>query len=285
MRCNVTKPPFDKKEVRQAINMAIDKADILKEVYPGCRTAGEEPDPADHLVLYQGHQGLEYNPDKAKEMLKAAGVENLETDLWWMPVSRPYNPNAKRMAEMMQADLAKVGINAKLVSYEWGEYRKRLQAGRAPARPARLDRRQWRSGQFLLPSRLQRRRQAQRQNSSKWCNKDFNDGLFKARTLTDKDQRTAIYENMQKIFKEEAPWFTIAHSTVFEPVRKEVKGYKVSPLGRHGFYGVDVTEIARSRSHPSRRQRRDGWLEGPMTSHAGFHPEARGDHAAHLSRP
>ena len=33
------------------------------------------------------------------------------------------------MAEMMQADLAKVGINAKLVTYEWGEYRKRLQAG------------------------------------------------------------------------------------------------------------------------------------------------------------
>ena len=47
---------------------------------------------------------------------------------------------------------------------------------------------------------------------------------------------------MQKIFKEEAPWFTIAHSTVFEPVRKEVKGYKVSPLGRHEFFGVDVTK-------------------------------------------
>ena len=46
-----------------------------------------------------------------------------------MPVQRPYNPNAKRMAEMMQADLAKVGITATLVSYEWGEYRKRLQAG------------------------------------------------------------------------------------------------------------------------------------------------------------
>ena len=58
-------------------------------------------------------------------MLKAAGVENLKTDLWWMPVQRPYNPNAKRMAEMMQADLAKVGVDAKLVSYEWGEYRKR----------------------------------------------------------------------------------------------------------------------------------------------------------------
>ena len=47
---------------------------------------------------------------------------------------------------------------------------------------------------------------------------------------------------MQKIFKEEAPWLTIAHSTVFEPMRKEVSGYKVSPLGRHEFYGVDVDE-------------------------------------------
>ena len=45
---------------------------------------------------------------------------------------------------------------------------------------------------------------------------------------------------MQAIFKTEAPWLTIAHSTVFEPVRKEVSGYKVSPLGRHEFYEVNV---------------------------------------------
>ena len=40
--------------------------------------------------------------------------------------------------------------------------------------------------------------------------------------------------------KEEAPWFTIAHSVVYEPTRKEVVDYKVSPLGRHDFYGVDL---------------------------------------------
>ena len=47
---------------------------------------------------------------------------------------------------------------------------------------------------------------------------------------------------MQAIFKKEAPWMTIAHSTVFEPVRKEVTGYKVSPLGAHEFQDVDVAE-------------------------------------------
>ena len=46
-----------------------------------------------------------------------------------MPVQRPYNPNAKRIAELMQADLAKIGVKAEIKSFEWGEYRKRLQAG------------------------------------------------------------------------------------------------------------------------------------------------------------
>lgn len=39
-----------------------------------------------------------------------------------MPVQRPYNPNSKRIAEMIQNDWAKVGVKAKIVSYEWGEY-------------------------------------------------------------------------------------------------------------------------------------------------------------------
>jgi dipeptide transport system substrate-binding protein len=52
-----------------------------------------------------------YDPEKAKALLKEAGVTTpLEIDLWYMPVQRPYNPNAKRIAEIMQADLAKVGI-------------------------------------------------------------------------------------------------------------------------------------------------------------------------------
>ena len=46
-----------------------------------------------------------------------------------MPVQRPYNPNAKRIAELMQADLAKIGVKAEIKSFEWGEYRKRMQAG------------------------------------------------------------------------------------------------------------------------------------------------------------
>ena len=55
-------------------------------------------------------------------MLKDAGAENLETDLWYMPIPRPYMPDAKSIAQVMQQDLKKVGVNAKLVTYEWGTY-------------------------------------------------------------------------------------------------------------------------------------------------------------------
>ena len=64
----------------------------------------------------------------------------------------------------------------------------------------------------------------------------------KARKITDQAARTKIYGEMQAIFKAEAPWMTVAHSTVFEPIRKEVSGYKVSPLGAHEFQNVDVAE-------------------------------------------
>jgi dipeptide transport system substrate-binding protein len=181
-----------------------------------------------------------YDPAAAKAKLAAAGVTTpLKIDLWWMPVQRPYNPNAKRIAEMMQADLAKIGVEAELKSFEWGEYRKRLQAGEHLT--GQLG---WTGDNgdpdnffFLLGCTGAR---PGGQNLSKWCNKEFEDRLVKARATADLAVRTKLYEEMQVIAKEEAPQMTIAHSVVYEPVRKEVKGWKISPFGRHEFYGVEM---------------------------------------------
>ncbi len=46
----------------------------------------------------------------------------------------------------------------------------------------------------------------------------------------------------QEIFKEQTPWFTVAHSIQYKPVRKEVIDFKLSPFGAHVFYGVDIKE-------------------------------------------
>jgi dipeptide transport system substrate-binding protein len=237
------KPPFDKKEVRQAIAMAIDRDAILKEVYQGAGQKAKNPIPPTIWSYDDATVDYEYNPEKAKEMLKAAGVaEGLETDLWWMPVQRPYNPNAKRMAEMMQADLAKVGINAKLVSYEWGEYRKRLQAGEHQMGLIGWTGDNGDPDNFLFLLSCKADGTPASQNQSKWCNKQYDADLLKARTLSDQGERTKIYQEMQKIHHDEVPWMNIAHSTVFEPTRKSVSGYKVSPFGAHEFHLVDVAE-------------------------------------------
>ena len=53
-------------------------------------------------------------------------------------------------------------------------------------------------------------------------------------------ERTKLYEQAQVIFKEQAPWFTIALAVQLKPVRKEVIDFKLSPFDRHTFYGVDM---------------------------------------------
>jgi len=236
---NASKPPFDKKEVRQAINMAIDRDSILKEVYQGAGQKAKNPIPPTMWSYDDTTKDYPYDPAKAKAMLEAAGVKDLKSDLWYMPVQRPYNPNGKRMAEMMQADLAKVGISVELKSYEWGEYRKRLGAGEH-----QMGLLGWTGDNgdpdnffFLLGCQDGK---AGNSNNSKWCDKEFDADLVAARNLSDQAKRTEIYKKMQAIAKDGAAWVTIAHSTVFEPIRKEVTGYKVSPLGSHQFYWTDV---------------------------------------------
>jgi dipeptide transport system substrate-binding protein len=237
---NTRKPPFDKKEVRQAFNMAIDKAAIIRDVYNGAGQAAVNFIPPTIWSYNDQVKDYPYDPEKAKATLKAAGVTTpLDIDLWYMPVQRPYNPNAKRIAEMMQSDLAKVGVNAKLVTYEWGEYRKRLQNGEFITGQIGWTGDNGDPDNFFFLRGCSAARIGG-QNITGWCNKEFDDLLVKARQTSDVKARTEMYKKMQVIMKEEAPDFPIAHSIVFEAMRANVVGYKVSPLGAHVFYGVDL---------------------------------------------
>jgi dipeptide transport system substrate-binding protein len=77
-------------------------------------------------------------------------------------------------------------------------------------------------------------------NRAMWCYQPFEEKILAAKQISDQAQRTALYEDAQVIFKEQAPWVTIAHSVVYKPLRKEVQGYVIDPLGGHFFQNVSL---------------------------------------------
>ena len=237
---NTTKKPFDDVRVRKALNMAIDKKAIISAVYLGTGIAATNPIPPGQWSYNKAVKDDAFDPAAAKKLLAAAGYPNgFTTDLWAMPVQRPYNPNAKRIAELMQADLAKVGVKAEIKSIEWGEYRKRMQNGEHQMGMMGWTGDNGDPDNFLNLLGCEAAK-ANGGNNAKWCYQPFEDLLQKAKRVTNLAERTKLYENAQVVFKEQAPWFTIAHAVQIAPIRKEVIDFKLSPFGRHTFYGVGM---------------------------------------------
>jgi dipeptide transport system substrate-binding protein len=240
---NTTKKPFDDVRVRKAVNMAIDKKGIVDAVYLGSGIPATNPIPPSMWSYNKSVKDDAYNPEEAKKLLAAAGLAGgFSTDLWAMPVQRPYNPNAKRIAELMQADLAKVGIKAEIKSFEWGEYRKRMQAGEHQMGMLGWTGDNGDPDNFLHTLLGCDAANSGGSNVAKFCYKPFEDLVLKAKVTTDVKERTKLYEQAQVIFKEQAPWFTIAHAVQLKPMSKNVIDFKLSPFGRHSFYGVDIKE-------------------------------------------
>ncbi|MDR6477715.1 dipeptide transport system substrate-binding protein [Burkholderia sp. OAS925] len=235
---NTQHAPLNRVEVRRALDMAIDKPAIIQSVFSGNATIASNPMPPAQWSYNKQLKDAPYDPAKAKALLAQAGFPNgFEISLWAMPVQRPYNPNAQLMAQLIQQDWAKIGVRAKIVSYEWGEYNRRAKQG--GEHDAMLygwsgdngDPDNW-LGTLLGCDAVHG------SNVSKWCDPAFNALIDKARAAANVDERTALYQQAQVIFKQQVPYTPIAHSIVSLPVSKRVKGMVFSPLGSHRFEGV-----------------------------------------------
>lgn len=238
---NTTQEPFDNPDVRNALNMAIDQEAIIDVIFQGQAEPAKNPIPPTMWSYREETENTPYDPEKARQMLEEAGVSDLSMKIWAMPVQRPYNPNARRMAELIQEDFSEIGVNVEIVSYEWGEYLERSKA-------------EDRDGAVLLgwtgdngdPDNflavLLGCDAVGGSNRAQWCNEEFDALVQEAKTISEQDQRAEKYKEAQKIFKEQAPWATVAHSIVFMPVRNEVEGYTVHPLGGHLFDTVELKQ-------------------------------------------
>ena len=228
---NTEKKPFDNVLVRQALNYATDKQAIVKAVFLDSGTVAKSPIPSTMLGYKKDLPDYDYDPQKAKALLKQAGLDQgAEVTLWSMPVQRPYNPNSKRIAEMIQNDWAKVGVKAKIVSYEWGEYLAGMRKGEHDSALYG-----WMSdngdpdnfaGTLLSCDNIQTG-----SNAARWCDKSYDALVKKALLVSDPQARATLYEQAQEIFYQQAPWITLATGKTFYATRSNVSGYRVSMMG------------------------------------------------------
>jgi dipeptide transport system substrate-binding protein len=237
---NVEKKPLGDRRVREAIAKALNRKSYLNAIYQGQATMAVNPIPPSMWSYNKMIKDIELDVAGAKKLLADAGFPSgFETTLWYMPVSRPYNPNAKKMAEMMQADLAAIGIKAKLVSYEWGTYLDKARKGEHDMLLIGWTGDNGDPDNFL-GTLLGCAAVKGGSNFARWCNKDFDKLIMEARQAPDQATRTKHYMKAQEIFKREIPWVTLAHAKAFRAMEKRVKGYSMSPFGTDYFGSVDV---------------------------------------------
>lgn len=238
---NIMRPPFDDLRVRRAMNMAIDKASILEAVYQGAGKVAKNPIPPTLWSYNDAIEDYPYDPEQAQRLLSDAGYpQGFEVDLWYMPVSRPYNPDAKRVAEMIKADLAKIGVRINLLTHDWATYRAKLQAGEHSMALFGWTGDTGDPDNFLYVLLGCTAARTGGNNVAKWCNAEYDDLVTRAKSTGDRAERERLYRKAQEIFKREAPWVPLAHSVVFMATRKEVQGFVIDPLGRHPFAGVSL---------------------------------------------
>jgi ABC-type transport system substrate-binding protein len=236
---NNEKKPFDNVLVRRAISYAINKEGIVKAIYAGYGKTAKNPMPPTLWGHDDAIPGYEYNPEKAKKLLKEAGLEKgFSTTLWAMPVPRPYMPDGRKVAEAIQGDLAKVGIEVKIVSYEWGTYLDKTQQGEHDM--ALLG---WTGDigdpdNFLYVLLDKDNAVKPAQNISFYKSEKLHKVLVDAKKEPNQNKRIALYKKAQEIIFEDAPLVPIAHSITVIPTLEGVQNFVLDPTGRRRFSKV-----------------------------------------------
>lgn len=237
---NLKKKPFDDVKVRQALSHAVNKQAIIDAFFAGQAVSAVNPLPPSLWGYNDSIKDYDYDLDKAKQLLADAGYPNGlpgEITFYAMPVSRPYMPDGKKVAEVIQADFEKIGVKTKIESPEWATYLDDAQAGEKDdiymlgwtgdnGDPdnflyALLDK-------DAIPSN----------NYSYYANDKLHELLIGAQQETDQGKRADLYKQAQVIIKEDAPWIPLVHTTPLLAAKVNLKGYVPAPTGTEYYSNI-----------------------------------------------
>ncbi|QQX78846.1 ABC transporter substrate-binding protein [Shewanella sp. KX20019] len=231
---NTKKAPFDDVRVRKALAYAVDKQNIIRAVYQETAIRATGMLPPQSWAYQYNRSNYGYNPQKAKELLKEAGVEKLNIDVWAMPVARIYNPNALKTAELIQADLANIGVRVNIVTYDWSVFNQKLNRRDYDSVLIGWNADNSDPDNFFSPI-LSCAAQDSSSNRAQWCNPEMDNILAKAKATTIKAERKKLYQQAEKLFNEQLPMLPFAHATQLTIKQKNIKQTQLTPFGGISF--------------------------------------------------
>lgn len=234
---NPSYAPLSKPEVRRAIAQAINKEAIVKAFWGELgKYDSQFVPPAVNLAQSDKVKDYEFNPQQAKAILAKAGYPNgFDLDLWYMPVSRPYFPTPKPIAEALAADLSAIGIRVKLLTKDWSAYI----ADRLKPPGFQAFMMGW-TGDYGDPDNFYYPHfgPGSTADLGNWKNPKVLELLDQGRASGDKAVRAKIYAEVSEILHDEAVRLPIVHSQPLLGKRKNIQGWIPSPLGSESFEDV-----------------------------------------------
>ena len=235
---NTSKPPFDQPDVRRGLALAIDKNSILDAIYFNSASRARSLITPSSWAYNSDIESLSYNPVKARELLNKANIpKGFKMTLWAMPVVRAYNPNAKRMAQLIKNYLAAVDIDVTIVSYDWQAFRDKLSQGEHDSVLIGWSADNGDPDNFYRPL-LSCDAIPSGTNRAMWCNEEFNALINAAIRIPDVDLRATLYAKANHIIAREIPLVPIAHANRYQVKANTINGLSINPYGSIRFENV-----------------------------------------------
>ena len=221
---NMAKEPFDDERVRQAISMAIDNEEIIDGIYDGFGSPAVGPIPPDIPGFDDSVSGLDYDVEKAKELLADAGYEDGFSTSIWTDDTR----EAIDTAVYVQAQLKDLGIDVKVEELEWGTFLDKTAKGEHDMLVIG-----WTNGtgdiDYGTYPLFHSKNVGNPGNRTFTEDPELDKLLDQGRQTPDPEERHKIYKDMQELLVDIAPMIYTHHPVHILGVRDEVKGLKQLP--------------------------------------------------------
>ncbi len=229
LNTQLSDPPFDNVLVRRAMNHAVDKEGIVQDILQGTAQVSTGPlSPGYGDMFNPNVRKYPYDPDKARELLSAAGYpDGFGNCEFMVPESGSGMQAPVEMGTFIQANLAAVGINCSIKTLEWGAY---LKAYRENPQMAQMS---WNppngDPDIVMNMLLNSANFPPGWNAGSYKNEEVDKLVVGAQRISDPDQRRDLYLKAQELIAEDAPWIFVNHGSQIIAHSAKLKGFLVSP--------------------------------------------------------